>query len=227
MTRSAIWFGILLIWILPSNTSRGDLLFEFGVGEVITSNIEIPGPGATVPIQVYLRETGATTILTDFGLLAAGIRVTIDDPTVARVSAVGNIQQNPAFDDLLFLEKTLSPDYQDAELIMAVDVFDDSPIVFPDGDGRVLLGTFSFTGLTLGTTNIRATALPGEFVDGFFDPITETFSPADATTLTVTPEPGSVALSLVALGGAAVVGVYRSRRKRRKTSAEDPPVVAG
>ncbi len=226
MTRLAIWFGILLIWILPSNTSRGDLLFEFGVGGVITSNIEIPGPGATVPIQVYLRETGTTTILTDFGLLAAGIRVTIDDPTVARVSAVGNIQQNPAFDDSFFLEKTLSPDYQDAELIMAVDVFAGSLIVFPDADGRILLGTFSFTGLTLGTANLTATALPGEFVDGVFQTIAEPFSPADAT-LTVTPEPGSVALSLVALGGAAVVGVYRSRRKRRKTSAEDPSMVAG
>ncbi len=229
MTRSAIWLGVLLIWILPCNTSRGDLLFEFGVGDVIMSDIEIPVPGATVPIQVYLSQTGTTTILSDEGLAFAGVRVTFDDPTIAAVLSDTNIQENPAFDldsPPFFPEKEVTG--TTAELIVGVDdIF--SP-VFADSNGRVLLGEFTFTGLSLGSTNIRAEILDAGGLDyiisGTGVELDGLITPASAT-LTVTPEPGSVGLALVALGGAAVVGVYRSRRKRRKTSTEDPSVVAG
>ena len=228
MKRLAIWFGILLIWILPSSTSRGDLLFEFGVGGVIKSNIEIPGPGLTVPIQVYLSQTGTTTILEDEGLALAGIRVTFDDPTIARVRTSSDIQENSAF-FVISKDVKLEPPAEPlwAELnMMSDDIF---VPVRPEGTNpnRILLGTFTFTGLALGTTTIRVSDLDpnqDDIITGV-GTVLDLISPASAT-LTVTPEPGSVALSLVALGGAAVVGVYRSRRKRRKTSTEDPPLVA-
>jgi hypothetical protein len=73
--RSGVWLAVLLTWWLPAGVARADLLFEFAVGGTPVSAIQIAGPGATVPIDVYLRQTGATTILTGEGLAFAGIKV--------------------------------------------------------------------------------------------------------------------------------------------------------
>jgi hypothetical protein len=210
--RTVVWLGILLTWLIPASVGRADLIFEFGVGGTPQSAIQIPGPGAKVPIQVFLSQTGATTILTDEGLAFAGIKVTIDDPTVAAVLNVDDIVHNPAFDDAFALTKAVNP--SSAELNMGVsDILNP---VFPNADGRILLGTFEFTGLSLGTTSIGVTDL----TIGFDDFITGPGTPLDGLIAAgsgeaaVVPEPGSVALSLVLLGGAAAVTAVRRRRRR-------------
>ena len=112
------------------------------------------------------------------------------------------------------LFKDVALDASSAELHMGVaNIF--SP-VFPNADGRILLGTFEFTGLSLGTTSIGVTDL----TIGFDDIISGMATPLDGLIAAgsgeaaVVPEPGSVALSLVLLGGAAVVTAVRRRRRR-------------
>jgi hypothetical protein len=83
---------------------------------------------------------------------------------------------------------------------------------------RIWLGTFTFTGLALGSTTISVTDLdPTEFADeiitGSLNPLDALITPGSAT-LTVTPEPGSIALSLLMIGAASVVTTYRRRRRR-------------
>ncbi len=105
-------------------------------------------------------------------------------------------------------------DASSAELNMGVaDI--NSP-VFANADGRILLGTFEFTGLSLGTTNIGVTDLTvdvDDIISGLGNPLDGLIS-AGSGEVAVVPEPGSVALSLVLLGGAAVVTAVRRRRRR-------------
>ena len=211
--RTVVWLGILLTWLIPASVGRADLVFEFGVGGTPQSAIQIPGPGAKVPIQVFLSQTGATTILTDEGLAFAGIKVTIDDPTVAAVLSVDDIVHNSDFNDAFVLFKDVALDASSAELNMGADI--NSPIR-PNADGRILLGTFEFTGLSLGTTSIGVTDLTigfDDFITGLGTPLDGLIS-AGSGEVAVVPEPGSVALSLVLLGGAAVVTAVRRRRRR-------------
>jgi len=149
-------------------------------------------------------------------LLTAGIKVTFDNPAVAAVLTTGDIQENPLFDDSELFAKAVTG--TTAELDGAVDL--SSPTVFPtvsDPD-RIWLGTFTFTGLALGSTTISVTDLdPTEFADeiitGSLNPLDALITPGSAT-LTVTPEPGSIALSLLMIGAASVVTTYRRRRRR-------------
>jgi hypothetical protein len=209
--RTVVWLGILLTWLIPASVGRADLIFEFGVGGTPQSAIQIPGPGAKVPIQVFLSQTGATEILTVEGLAFAGIKVTIDDPTVAAVLSVDDIAHNSDFDDAFVLFKDV--DASSAELNMGVD-FLSSP-VYANADGRILLGTFEFTGLSLGTTSIGVTdlSLNDDFISGVGTSLDGSIA-AGSGEAAVVPEPGSVALSLVLLGGAAAVTAVRRRRRR-------------
>lgn len=222
MLRSVLRLGALLLaWLVPVTFSHAGLLFEFVVGGATKSAIAIGGVGQTVDIQVYLRQTDATTILTDEGLLAAGIKVTFDNPTVAAVLTAGDIQENPLFDDAGILMKDVPG--TTAELNQGVDA--SSPFVFPtlsDPD-RIWLGTFTFTGLALGSTTISVT----DWDDGIDDIFTGGFNALDAlitpgtATLTVTPEPSSVVLSLLVIGAASVVTSYRRRRRRGQQAADE------
>lgn len=171
--------------------------------------------GQTVDIQVYLSQTGTTTILTDEGLAFAGIQVSFNSPGgIAAVQSAGDIQQNPDFDDPIILSQVVTA--TTAELNQATDL--SSPFVYPVND-RIWLGTFTFTGLALGTTTIGVTDLDsgidniitgqGTILDGLI-------TPGAAATLTVTPEPSTVGLSLLAFGAASVVSTFRSRRRRKQ-----------
>jgi hypothetical protein len=220
LLRSAVWLAVLLTWLLPTSICRADLFFEFGVGGVPTSTIQLPGVGATVPIDVYLRQT--TGLLTTEGLLSVGIKVTFDDPSVAAVLNVGDIEHNPDFDDIFGLSKVVNP--LSAELSMVVsDV--DTPIFPTTGDAdRIWLGRFKFTGLSLGKTSIGVTDLDGnsdDIVSGVGNVLDDLIT-AGTGTLQVVPEPGSVALSLVLLGGASVVAAVRRRRRRQGKDKADP-----
>ena len=213
--RTVVWLGILLTWLIPASVGRADLMFEFGVGGTPQSAIQITGPGAKVPIQVFLSQTGATTILTDEGLAFAGIKVTFDDPSVAAVLDVNDIVHNPAFDDAFALIKAVNP--SSAELNMGVS-FTSSPVFPTAGADRIWLGAFTFTGLSEGTTNIGVTDLTIGFDDiitGLGTPLDGLISAGSGTAeVAAIPEPGSVALSLLLAGGASVVHLVRRRRRR-------------
>lgn len=223
MLRYFAGLGVLFfVWLVPVTSSDAGLVFEFAVGGVAKTSINIAGVGQTVDIQVYLRQTDGETILTDEGLLTAGIRVSFANPAVAAVLTAGEIQENPLFDDEVLLMKDVTA--TTADLTEAVDY--SSPYVFPtlsDPD-RIWLGRFTFTGLALGSTTISVG--DWEEGDGFDDILTGNLTILDglitlgSATLTVTPEPSSVALSLLMIGAASVVTTYRRRRRRGEQGAD-------
>jgi hypothetical protein len=224
MLRYLGGLGVLFFaWLVPVTFSHAGLVFEFAVGGAPKTSINIAGVGQTVDIQVYLRQTDGESILTEEGLSTAGIKVTFDNPAVAAVSTVGDIHENPLFDDSILFAKAVTG--TTAELNQAVDF--SSQIVFPtlsDPD-RIWLGTFTFTGLALGSTTISVTDLDPtelayEVITGEWTPLDDFITPGSAT-LTVTPEPGSVALSLLMIGAASVVTSCRRRRRRSVQAAEE------
>lgn len=215
MTRVILLIGVLLAWCSSPGVSQAGLVFRFAVNHVLADSnpIEIGGVGAAVPIQVYLQQTDSTTTLTDFGLIAADITVTFNSP--AGIAAVTSIQGNPAFDDLSYADTILTA--TDATLYQATASGDVRPTDYPD---RILLGTFMFTGLALGSTTIGVTVADlGDVMDGGFQSLAGQIG-AGSATLTVTPEPSSVALSLLMIGAASVVTTYRRRRRRSEQGAD-------
>jgi hypothetical protein len=214
MFRRVGLLGVLLTWLVLAGSSQAALVFEFAVGGTPQTSIDIGGVGQTVDIQVYLSQTGGTTILTDEGLFTAGIQVSFNNPGgIAAVQVAGDIQQNPDFDDPFILSQAVTA--TTADLNQATDP--SSPFVYPVND-RIWLGTFTFTGLALGTTTIGVTDLDSGFEDiltGVGNSLDGLITPGSAT-LTVTPEPGTVGLSLLVFGAASVVSAYRARRRRSK-----------
>jgi hypothetical protein len=80
---------------------------------------------------------------------------------------------------------------------------------------------FTFTGLIPGTTTISVTEWDtGYMVTGLGNPLDGLIEPGSAT-LTVTPEPNSMALWLVMVGAASVATGYRARRRRKLQAADD------
>lgn len=222
MLRYLAGLGVLLFtWLVPVTFSYAALVFEFGVGGTPQTSIQIAGPGKTVDIQVFLSQysvDGEPNLAID-GLFSAGIRVTLDNPMgIAGVQDLTHIAQGPEFD---FVSSKLTA--TTAELNEAI--FSDPFAVFPDDEGRILLGTFRFTGLALGSTIITVSDLNEEagfddLVTGFMVPLDDLIASGSAT-LTVTPEPGSIALSLLMIGAASVVTSCRRRRRRSQQGADE------
>ena len=217
MLRAVVLLGVLFTCLVPGGFSHAGLVFDFAVAGTRQTAIEIAGP---VQIQVYLRQTPGTTILTDDGLLAAGIQVTFGSSgNIAAVKNSADIQGNPLFDDAVFFLKSVT--VTTAILDQATD---GTSLVRPElsDPNRILLGVFTFTGLALGTTTIGVTGLDSgdSIVSGSNSALDDLITPGSGTaTLTVTPEPGSVALSLLVVGAASVVTSYRARRQRKSQAA--------
>jgi len=223
-----VLLGVLLAWLVPAGSSSAGLMLEFAVGGTPASSFEIAAPGQAVQIQVQLTQTGPLAVgepdLKIDGLALAGFRVSFGNP--AGIAAVSNIEENPAFNDGAPIE-TIDLIGATADLNEAVsDVFL-GPFVTADENGRIVLGTFTFTGLSPGATSISV----AEYSAGDDDFYTGTFTLLDdfgiapgLATLTVTPEPGTIGLSLAVCGVVAAVSGYRARRKRGPTgTADDRP----
>jgi hypothetical protein len=220
MLRVGVLIGVLFTWLVLAGFGHAGLIFEFAVGGTPQAAIQIPGVGATVPIQVYLRQTDGETILTSEGLDFAGIQVSFGSPAgIAAVTANNHIQPGPGF-DLITDPPVFTATTAELDELAPLTVFDDA--------NRILLGTFTFTGLALGTTSISVTDLTGgdDLVTGLGNALDSLITSGSAT-LTVTPEPSSVALSLLVVGAASVVTTYRARRKRKQqATADGAPLVA-
>ena len=227
MFRAIVLLGVSLTWLVLAGSSRAGIILEFAVGGTPTTAIEIPSPGATVPIQVYLTQTGPLGVgepdLSSDLLWTAGIEVSFDSPPgIAAVSLAGDIQQNAAFDDAVVLYKAVTA--TTAQLNEAVDIFASppSPLLAPDGTGRILLGTFTLTGLTPGTTTISVSDLTAgdDFLTGLGDAL-DGFITSGPASLTVNPEPGSLVLSMLVFGAASAATRYRNRRRRKQSHANE------
>lgn len=226
MVRIVVLLGVFLAGLVPAASSSAGLMLEFAVDGTPQTAIGIAGPGQWVDVQVHLRQTGPLAVdepdLQIDGLALAGVRVSFGNP--AGIAEVSLINANSAFDDgvpVQFIDLVGSV----AELNEGVSDIFGGPFVTADANGRILLGTFRFTGLAAGVTNLSVeefSTFPGD--DDFF---TGTFTALDdfgiapgSATLTVTPEPGTMGLSVALLGAIVAGRRYRARRRR------DPPVSA-
>jgi hypothetical protein len=157
--------------------------------------------GQTVQVEVFLSQTsGGTPISPSNALLTAAVDVSFNNPSgIAAVLSTSNITGGPLFDASV---PGLNPTQFQAS------VADTSLLGI--GTLPVLLGTFTFTGLKAGTTQISVAAhQPGPSFSTTQGAISDP-TPATAN-INVLPEPSS--LMIVLTGGPLLVGGLALRRR--------------
>ncbi len=168
----------------------------------------VAGAGSTADVRVYLRETDGQNTLRTVGLFSGDVRVRFDSPGgVAAVLSVADILRNTQFDQQLGTGVTATAAVLDEQYLVDLKGVQ-SPA---DDPTRIYLGTFRFTGQSLGAVTLTAespVANGGTLLNDGMD-VSAQISAATAS-LTVVPEPGSWML-----GGVAVAGLAALRRRAR------------
>ncbi|HUT90109.1 MAG TPA: hypothetical protein VMY37_11470 [Thermoguttaceae bacterium] len=215
MRIAGLGFASVLMWLSAAGIARAGFVFEFGqAGSSPVSDFVITAVGDTVDVQVYLREFGSPgDILATELLFSSAVALTFDG-TIAKVQdELLDITPAPDFDVINFVSASTN----EAALDVAAFL---NPLVPPDPDNRILLGTFRFTGVSVGTTAIRVSDLtPGldETNTGDFTPLDDLIGDgwgAIAVQGGVVPEPTSLTLwgSLAVCG---LVALWRRGRRRK------------
>lgn len=202
--RFALAAVLALVGWAPPARADYEFLLTDAAGMAATNFTVVQGDA--VDIRVYLLETNTTTLV-DTGLSSAGVQLG------GFASGIAAVQTAPvrggAWDD----------GTGTAGNPAALRVFQDiggpvtAPATGPEAN-RVLIGTFRFTGVSIGTTAF-VTADPGAgadtvladglVLDGMIN------NTAGLITVTAIPEPGALALA----GLAAAPLLARLRRRRR------------
>jgi hypothetical protein len=214
MNRRYLWALTALALLMFTGTTRADLAWQFtdSSGNVVAGNNFTVGQGQTVGINVYLLEFNGGTILSTQKLASAGVQLDGNNGNAA-VNSAANITPNPAFDDFT---RSVNTSTNTATLNVGLIA---NPVVSPDAQNRVLIGTFAFSGNTIGsTTAVTVDPHPSA------DTVTGTGTVLDAlinnSTATITvvavPEPNSMLLTGVA---AAALGVVVGLRRRKLLAA--------
>src|SRR5262249_11987684 len=128
-------------------TARADYQFIFTDSTGTAASSFSVSQGSTIDIRVYLAETGTTT-LPDTRLSDGGVKLTYDQ-SIAKVANASAITPNGAFD---FASKSTGVNF--ASLNLTQDG-GSSPVAAPSSGAdanRILLGTFTFTGISAGST---------------------------------------------------------------------------
>lgn len=200
--------------LLPGSAARADYAFQFDLNGT-PQNAFTVGVGQTVNVQVYLVQDNAGTSngLSSQGLSSAGVQLNTANPAITTVTAVTG---NSGFD--------LQNNTPGASAKVSESILLNNPVFPATGDpNRILIGTFTFTGLTAGST-VTVSALPGSGGDNTLGDGTniDSFISTSSAAITVqaVPEPGAMILSGMAVAG-FVAGVVR-RRFRRKAEDTQP-----
>jgi hypothetical protein len=252
------------ITVNMGGSGSGNLTFVYAnptTGAEI-SNLVIPTVGGTAQVAVYLKQTGGTVgaaptgtgLFSQLGSESLGVRLVYNNPAITRVpsNSAANITANAGFDFLQRGGSTSTPpngpaanNTTDTSTNAAlVESLLSNPVVFPGAEDptgaagnavRILVGTFTLTGLSQGTTNVIAedpftvgnnnltgpnpTSAPpdgahGEVMLDQFLTDYKTGSPSFASLSVIVgvPEPGTMALCGVAAAG------FAAWRRRRATA---------
>jgi hypothetical protein len=191
-----------------ASSAQAEYYFEFASGTTVSNTFTV-NQGSTININVYLAQDGTTsTGLTQYGLNSAGVALNIQNPAITTVTAV---TPNSQFG---YASTTTGANPSVSEYITSSQGVTPSTV-----SNAVLLGTFTFSGVSAGTT-ATITALPGQNPDNVLNDgtngnpgtaIDSMIANASAViTVAAVPEPGTLVLTgLVAVG---VAGAYLRRR---------------
>lgn len=187
-------------------------------------------PGQNVTVDVYLRQTGGSSgyLASESGLFQGGVRMTFGNPSgtpgVISVASVNNIVLNTtstappptnAFNNVADSNNTrlITTDYAQFSPFT-----DGNYGVLPDANGRILLGTVTFTtNAAGGVTNLVLTDIPpASFTDNLTLNGTNLDPAISSRTYAVSPVPEpTVALTVGALAFSAAF------TRRRNGSVRD------
>ncbi len=218
MQRTIGWMILVLGMALTAGSARAQIAYEFANSAgVPQSSFLINGIGGTVQIQVYLHETtsGAPELNSLGGLGTSAVRLTYNSPSgIAAVQGIPDVVG--AIPPWSFSTTNGSGDFS-SSAVLNVASFSG---VLPDSNGRILLGTFTFHGVSAGTVNLTAVdPNPGTNTDTthFSGGIgIDSIISGGTATLVVSPVPEPVLSTVAASAALALAGLYR-RIKRRPT----------
>ena len=218
--------------LLSAAPVRADYSFEFSSGGTFGTSFSV-GQGQTIAVQVYLagnNSTGNTNLsssgngLTDGGVsLQFATSGAFNIPGLTGTNTNSNISPNTAQfsgpNSTALANNGNGPYGAGATSTATVRVHSDLPVYSTStdssGNNVILLGTFTFTGQSVGT-GTTVTAIPSGTsvnVDGMGNDLDSLISGNSSATISVTavPEPGTMVLGGLLASG--ILGGYLRRRR--------------
>jgi hypothetical protein len=200
--------------LATGGVARAGYVFQFTDSSGTAQSAFTVNQGSTIDIRVYLMQTGPDTGLSASGLSQGGVQLNYNG-SIAGVASGSAVTANPAFTDTPTVTVTSNSASLNVATLNGSGVM--APTTGADAN-RVLLGTFTFTGVSAGTTTaLTADPHPNPAIA---DNVLANSTVLDslianssvAITVNAVPEPGTLVLTGLLAAGIAGGAARRFRR---------------